>query len=211
MTKNAWIDELIIDFDFRRSQRAPWSPPIEADFQRLEAAVGSALPEEYRYFLQRYGAATLGNDDFEVGCAIAEPCPWGERTRPEYFYPLLQSHPNSVEAQMQAYEGRVPAGVISIVPDAGGNQVCLDVAGEFPGSVWFWDHEQRWFTSNLQDAADELEAAGIPTRRLSVHGIVREWARRHAETFDRPPDYMGMYRMAPSFADFLRSLYRIPY
>ena len=112
---------------------------------------------------------------------------------------------------MQAYEGRVPAGVISIVPDAGGNQVCLDVAGEFPGSVWFWDHEQRWFTSNLQDAADELEAAGIPTRRLSVHGIVREWARRHAETFDRPPDYMGMYRMAPSFADFLRSLYRIPY
>ena len=112
---------------------------------------------------------------------------------------------------MLACRERIPEGVLPIAHDAGGNLVCLDVAGKFPGSVWFWDHEQRWFTSNLQEASEELEAAGLHTRRFSAHDIIREWARRHAESFDRPPDYMGMYRMAPSFADFLRSLYRIPY
>lgn len=112
---------------------------------------------------------------------------------------------------MLTYRGRIPDGVLPIADDAGGNQVCLAVAGEFPGSVWFWDHEQRWFTSNLQEAAEELDAAGLNTRRLSVHDIIRAWARRHAENFDRPPDYMGMYRIAPSFADFLRALHQIPY
>jgi len=211
MTTDVWIDKLVEGFGFRRSERAPWSPPVESDFQRLEAALGRALPDEYRYFLQRYGAAILGNDDFEVAVAIAEPCPWGERTRPEYFYPLGEGHPNGIEEQLLTYAGRAPGGVIPIVPDAGGNQVCLDVAGEFPGSVWFWDHEQRWFTRNLQETAQELDAAGLDTRRFSVHDIIREWARRHAERFDRPPDYMGMYRIAPSFADFLRTLHQVPY
>jgi hypothetical protein len=44
-----------------------------------------------------------------------------------------------------------------------------------PRQRWFWDHEQRRLTSNLQDAAAELDAAaGLDARRLSVHGIIRE-------------------------------------
>jgi hypothetical protein len=101
--------------------------------------------------------------------------------------------------------------VLAISRDAGGNEVCLDIAGRFPGSVWFWDHEQRWFKGNLQDAADELKAAGENTRTMSVHDIVRGWARLHADELDRPADYMGMYRMAPSFAEFLRSLHQVAY
>jgi len=211
MTETAWIDETMSALSFDRLEAFPWSPPTDADFARLATTLGAPVPGEYRYFVARYGADLLGNEDFAVYAPIREACSWGDKVSPEIFYPLLIEHPYSLEDQLLTYNGRIPEGVLPIADDAGGNQVCLDVAGEFPGSVWFWDHEQRWFTSNLQDAADELEAAGIPTRRLSVHGIVREWARRHAETFDRPPDYMGMYRMAPSFADFLRSLYRVPY
>jgi len=211
MTEHAWIDGIVSALSFRRPEGLSWSPPTDAAFERLARALGSAVPTDYQYFVTKYGSIILGDDDFAVKVPICEPCPWGKVVRPEIFYPLLHEHPYSLEEQLLTYRERIPVGVLPIADDAGGNQVCLDVAGDFPGSVWFWDHEQRWFTFNLQDAADELEVAGIPTRRLSVHGIVREWARRHAETFDRPPDYMGMYRMAPSFADFLRSLYRVPY
>jgi hypothetical protein len=33
--------------------------------------------------------------------------------------------------------------------------------------------------------------------------------RRDPDRFDRPPG--GMYRMAPSFAEFLRSMQQVPY
>jgi hypothetical protein len=211
MTSLSWIDELVQQFGFWRPEHVPWSLPREVDFQELEQSLGGRLPVEYRYFLGKYGEALLGNDDSYVRVAIVESCPWGEGTRPECFYPLLRGHPDDLREHLLTYAGRVPDGVLAMAPDAGGNQVCLDVAGEFPGSVWFWDHEQRWFTHNLQEAADELDAAGLDTRRLSVHGIVRAWARRHAERFDRPPDYMGMYRIAPSFAAFLRALHQVPY
>ena len=211
MTTESWIDDLVQDLGSRRSKRAPWSAPAEQDVQRLEAAVGGPLPSDYRYFVERYGAVILGTDDLKVESPIIEPCPWGQTTRSEYFYPLLSEHPNSLETKLQTYKDRLPRGVIAIVPDAGGNQVCLDVAGTFPGTVWFWDHEQRWFTGNLEAAAKELDAAGHDARRASVHGIIRGWARLHADRFDRPPDYMGMYRMASSFGDFLRSLKKVPY
>jgi hypothetical protein len=100
---------------------------------------------------------------------------------------------------------------LPITHDAGGNLVCLDVAGRFPDSVWFWDHEQRWFTRDIAGTARELADAGLSVRQLSVHDIIREWARHHSEELDRPADYMGMYRMAPSFTEFLRSLVRISY
>ena len=63
----------------------------------------------------------------------------------------------------------------------------------------------------LEEAAQEIDRTGIDASRFSVHDIIRGWARLHATQFDRPPDYMGMYRMADSFADFLRSLRRVPY
>ena len=89
--------------------------------------------------------------------------------------------------------------------------MCLDVCGEFPGSLWFWDQEQRWFTSNLQDASEEIEAKRIDANTLSIHGIVRECARLHPEKCDRPADYMGMYRIVSTFEAFIKGLIKVPY
>lgn len=211
MTSAAWIDELAERFGTWRPERVPWSPPGDDELRDLEVQLGGPLPEEYRYFLRRYGEVSLGNEDAYPKAPITEPCPWGDEVRPECFYPLLRRHPSDLRGQLLTYRGRIPAGVLPIAPDAGGNQVCLDVAGTFPGSVWFWDHEQRWFKRDLQEASLELTAKGADGRRLSVHDIIRGWARLHADQFDRPADYMGMYRMKQTFAEFLRSLHQVSY
>lgn len=205
-----WIDELATSLKYEEPRPAP----SEEMLARLEAIAGALLPSEFRYFLARYGAAYFGDEDFYVVAPIAEPCSWGTQVG---FHTTHAYHGEDLIDMQHAFSGRIPPGVVAFAHDAGGNQLCIDVAGEFPGSVWFWDHEQRWFreffAGSFADAAREVAAAapGVDVRRLSVHDIIREWARLHADRFDRPPDYMGMYRMAPTFGDFLRSLQRVPY
>ena len=153
----------------------------------------------------------LGNDDSFPVAPLAEQSPWGEQTRPESFYGLDESSGYSIFKALSTFATRLPAGVLPICRDAGGNQICLDVGGVFPGTVFFWDHEQRWFDRSWKDIAATLEASGVDTRRMSPHDIIRHWSRNNGIMYDRPPEYMGMYRMSPSFEQFLRSLRQEPY
>lgn len=194
---------------------SPWTPSTADDFARLEQSTGT-LPQDFRQFLAAFGGVVLGHEDYNVIAPITEPCPWGSDVAPGTFYPLDAKHRYSIEKQLRTFKSRLPAGVLPLAHDAGGNLICLDATGGFPGSVWFWDHEQRWFrdhfSGSFENAAQELDDTGsIDARGLSVHDIIRGWARLHADRFDRPPDYMGMYKMTPTFADFLRSLHRVPY
>lgn len=210
-----WIDDLVKNLEARYVSDEEPQKPREGDFHKLEKAVGGELPTEYRYFIERYGGCILGGEEFEVVAPILEPCSWGNTTRPEFFHSLSASEDYNVFQILDTYRGRIPNGVFSVSYDGVDNQICLDVAGRFPGSVWFWDHEQRWFadrfSGSLEDAAQEIDREGIDASHFSVHDIIRGWARLHASQFDRPPEYMGMYRMADSFADFLRSLRRVSY
>jgi hypothetical protein len=62
------------------------------------------------------------------------------------FYPLdRQSDDVNLD---DAYEvlvdaGRMPAFLLPIGDDVFGNQICLAVAGDNVGAVFFWDHEQE--------------------------------------------------------------------
>ena len=208
MSEYPWIDDLVEGLGFYRSEQPSWQPPTERDFERVERNVGGRLSDEYRYFIAKYGGGMLLNENYTIEAPIVEPCPWGDSVSPERLYAPGEGR-RTLEDSLATYHGRIPPGVLPISHDAGGNLVCLDVAGGFPGSVWFWDHEQRWFQHSLEEAARELEAKGADGRRLSVHDIIRGWARLHADQFDRPADYMGMYRMAPTFAEFLRSLHPV--
>ena len=48
-------------------------------------------------------------------------------------YDLLRNH--------EAYEGRIPAELLAVGNDPGGNLICLAVRGGKRGAVYFWDHE----------------------------------------------------------------------
>jgi len=155
------LEQLVDQFGFRRSLCDLWTPPSEDDFQRLASSLGRPIPLEYRAFLERCGDGIFGDDDFRVVAPIQEECPWGEAVRPEYFYALAKGREGGLEDQWEALKDRLPHGVIPIVSDAGGNQLCLDVAGESPGSVWFWDHEQSGFTSSLEEDAQKGVYTGM--------------------------------------------------
>jgi hypothetical protein len=214
MSDQSWIDAIVSTLGHRFG---PNSPPIvvQSDVSELERVLRGKLPKDYLYFVEHYGGAILGGKGYEAESPIVERCPWGDTTTPEFFYQLSSSSRDNPLRMWQSYRGRIPPGVFALNSDGMGNEICLDVAGDFPGSVWFWDHEQRWFadyfSGSLEEAAQEIDSAGIDASRFSVHDIIRGWARLHASKFDRPPDYMGMYRIADSFADFLRSLRRVRY
>jgi SMI1-KNR4 cell-wall len=211
----SWINDLVRSLGHRFVPGTQPPKPSATLAARLEEAIGGKLPEDYRYFIGRYGGAILGDSECKVVAPISEPCPWGPWTRPEFFHSFSIDDEENALQIWRTYHGRIPDGVFSFSYDGAGNQICLDVAGHFPGSVWFWDHEQVWFadyfSGPLEEAAQEIDREGIDASRFSVQDIVRGWARLHASQFDRPPDYMGMYRMADSFADFLRSLRRVQY
>lgn len=209
-----WIDTLVSTIGFRRSPRIPEKYPQPHDFVRLELSVGGPLPEEYRYFLAKWGGGYFSHPTYFTEAPIVESCPGGDSVIPELWYPLVECD-DSIENMIATYRGRIPTGVLPCARDAFGNEICLDVAGAFPGTVWFWDHEQQWLAENysdsLENAAREVDRSGVDASRFSVHDIIRAWARLHSSRWDRPADYMGMYRIADSFADLLRSLRRTRY
>jgi len=116
--------------------------PNEADLSSLEGRLGARLPEDYRRFVARFGQGALRH-----GCwfAIREPCPWGQWGLVDQFLGFSADSDGSLPAiTFDLFADRIPAGMLPIAEDPGGNLVLLAVAASRPrGSVWFWDHEHR--------------------------------------------------------------------
>ncbi len=127
----------------------------EARVEALEAQIGARLPDDYRQFLLRYN----GGKPLPSGFRLAQ------RTGP-YTDSLVHSLDSLYDDDICNLEStvrwqRVPPGVITIGCDPGGNGICLVVAGERRGQIWFWDHEREpdepdW--SNMDLVATSFEA-----------------------------------------------------
>lgn len=167
MKPNPLLDRLADELGFRRSVRDLWTPPSDDDFRRIAANIGAPLPLEYQAFLRRYGGGIFGDDEFKMVVPLQARCPWGDTVRPEYFYALTKGLEGGLEYQWETLKNRLPVGSLPIVSDAGGNQLCLDVAGSAPGSVWFWDHEQ----------SEEDAAAPFPTGMCRVASTFEDFLR----------------------------------
>jgi hypothetical protein len=72
--------------------------------------------------------------------------PGGGEDLVRYFRGLHDgSNYHNLHEPLQTYrnQGRMPAELIPIASDSFGNWVCLGVAGEAKGHVYFWDHERE--------------------------------------------------------------------
>jgi hypothetical protein len=131
------------------------APPTEARVQAFEAQVGARLPDDFRRFLLQYN----GGKPLPSGFRMAL------RTGP-YADSLVHSLDSLYDEDICNLEStvrwqRVPFGVITIGCDPGGNGICLVIAGERRGQIWFWDHEHEMHPpdwSNMDFVAPSFDA-----------------------------------------------------
>ncbi len=122
----------------------PASPELVA---RLEAQIGQALPSEYRNYLLAQDGGRLDNNDRHVNTifGLGEVPEWASMWR-----------------KVKTYESRVPAWLLPVAYDDGGNLYAVSLRPEDFGSVWFWDHEEE---------ADE----GEPPSEDNIELVSKDW------------------------------------
>jgi len=202
-----WIDETVERLGFWRADDAV-QVATSLDFEHVERKLGGRLPGEYRYFIEKYGGGMFLNEDYTIEAPIIEPCPWATAShRSACMRPAMVGGRLTTCSRPSVAASLLASCRFPMMP---GVTWCVWTLPEHFRECLVLDHEQRWFKADLERAAQELEAQGANGRRLSVHDIIRGWARLHADQLDRPPDYMGMYRVAPTFGDFLRGLHHVP-
>ncbi len=128
------IDEFIAQVE----KKSPPAPPDK--LERFEGLIGHRLPDDYRYFLINCNGGYVGGrywfrgknpEGREVEAGVHHIGGF----RDESHFSLLWT--------WDCYDGRIPDALIWINDDPFGNAICLGVAGEQRGKVYFWAHENE--------------------------------------------------------------------
>jgi hypothetical protein len=124
-------------------------PASEEALVELEVRLGVELPDDYRRFLARTGGGELDGNFLppEADASaryLYSPAPNDD----DDIYDLLSA------ARFYAEIGRA---YLPIGEDDGGNVVCLKVAGQDRGSVWFWTHDAFANTDPFKRLADSFD------------------------------------------------------
>jgi hypothetical protein len=119
-----------------------FTPMSEGELDAIEKGLGVRLPEPYRCFLTTYGASMPRK------LVVYNPV---KRLPPEIstsgkgnvatFYGTISDVDDaySLQRRMQFFSGRIPANLIPIADDGGGNQILLGISGQEAGKVYDWD------------------------------------------------------------------------
>ncbi len=119
-------------------------PLEEAELQDQEQKWGFRLPDGYREFLLKYDGGRPEPFSFrfkgsENGSTVHS------------FLGIKQDRYRDLQKKLKDYEGRLPKRFFPIAYDEGGNQICIAIAGDDRGKVYFWDHELEADASQGED------------------------------------------------------------
>ncbi len=59
------------------------------------------------------------------------------------FLCIQEGEYSDLRHHVNVFRDRVPANLLPIARDPGGNLICLSIAGSDRGKVYFWDHEEE--------------------------------------------------------------------
>lgn len=117
------------------------SPPAPHDkVAGFETLIGHPLPDDFRHFLINCNGGYVGGRYWYQGMnPVGDEVEAGVHHiggfRDESSFSLLEAR--------DCYNGRIPNSLIWIHDDPFGNAICLGIAGEHRGRVYFWDHENE--------------------------------------------------------------------
>ena len=107
-------------------------PPITpGDIEQLEKAINVEFPAAYREFLLKYnGGRPTPEDAFGEGDSGS--------IMGEFYSVKHDKQANTIAHQRHAFDERIPADLLPIAVDMGGNQVCIGTAPDNRGKIYFW-------------------------------------------------------------------------
>ncbi len=115
-------------------------PPTDAAaVAAFEQSLQARLPQEYRDFLLESNGGEPADPAFRFG---DEAEPYAD-SAVRYFF-SIGDHPRyglAYQHKIYTQAKRVPADMLPIATDAGGNLVLLALDGMLAGKVFFWDHD----------------------------------------------------------------------
>jgi len=117
---------------------AAYPPVTPSTLDAVERRIGQAIPAAYRCFLLEHNGGWPEPGDFSITWADGRQ----EQISIEWFLPVNTQEAIDLEATLKVYRGRVPEALFPVAR-AGGGLVCIAVAGERQGRVFFWDHEEE--------------------------------------------------------------------
>lgn len=113
-------------------------PITEADLKQAEAEMNKTLPESYRRFLLQHNGGRPSQKYFPL-----TGDPRDTHGMLEWLFPIERGNVYDLVTGNLFLDGRLPDHLVAIGADPGGNQICLSVAGDDLGKVYFWDHEDE--------------------------------------------------------------------
>jgi cell wall assembly regulator SMI1 len=131
---------------FERAFRGASPEQVES----VEAELGVELPGDYRRFVERTGGGYLE----------ANFLPPEADASARYLYsPTPNDDDDDIYDLVSAarFYAEIGRDFLPIGEDDGGNLVCLKLAGQDRGSVWFWTHDAFANTDPFKRLADSFE------------------------------------------------------
>jgi hypothetical protein len=113
---------------------AAYAPVPESELERIEGDIRGQLPDDYRWFLKRYGQSLFEN-------AVSCPSSPELGMLPFTFFYGANTSGNGVLANYNSYEGQFPKGIVPIGEASLGDLYLLAAAGPNRGNVYYWCHD----------------------------------------------------------------------
>ena len=101
----------------------------------IELELGVELPHEYRVFLLQHNGGEPVPPYFRIGKGGSQLSFFLSVGAERAIFDLVST--------THSFRSRIPAELLPVGEDAGGNFVCIGVSGEHRGKVFFWDHEEE--------------------------------------------------------------------
>ena len=118
---------------------APLSPHC---LSKLESRLNITLPDDYRNFLLKYNGGFPNPSVFRFK---GKSGPYTDSCV-DWFLSVYKGEYHNFETtflRTKSERIRLPADLVAIGHDPGGNWICIAVSGPHRGSVYFWDHENE--------------------------------------------------------------------